>query len=198
MSNRIRALQTYLKAAGFDPGPIDGIDGAKTTAALLACQKARGGCARRINKIVVHCAATREGQDVSVATIRSWHKNQGWRDIGYHHVVLLSGKVEAGRPEAQAGSHVVNHNSDSIGIVYVGGVGADGKAKDTRTPAQKKALEAKLKELAHRYPGAIILGHRDLSPDRNKNGVIERSEWLKECPSFNAIPEYSHLQAITA
>ncbi len=38
----VRALQTALKAAGFDPGAIDGVFGAKTKAALAAFQKAKG------------------------------------------------------------------------------------------------------------------------------------------------------------
>jgi hypothetical protein len=37
---------------------------------------------REINKIIVHCSATREGQDISVDTIRDWHLKRGWSDIG--------------------------------------------------------------------------------------------------------------------
>ncbi len=194
---RTLALQTYLKAAGFNPGDLDGDDGAKTTKALIACQVARGGAARRVNKIVVHCTATREGQAVSVAEITRWHKAQGWSTIGYHHVVYLDGVANRGRPEAQAGSHVKDHNSDSIGVVYVGGVAANGQTpKDTRTAAQKDGLVKLLKELAHRYPGAIICGHRDLSPDKDRDGVVEPHEWLKACPSFDAPAEYRQLQAV--
>jgi N-acetylmuramoyl-L-alanine amidase len=32
---------------------------------------------RNINKIIIHCSATREGQEVSVATIRDWHVARG-------------------------------------------------------------------------------------------------------------------------
>lgn len=35
-------IQAALKAQGFDPGPVDGLPGARTTAALAAFQKARG------------------------------------------------------------------------------------------------------------------------------------------------------------
>lgn len=38
----VRQIQQALKAAGFDPGPIDGIKGPKTLAAIRAFQKARG------------------------------------------------------------------------------------------------------------------------------------------------------------
>jgi N-acetylmuramoyl-L-alanine amidase len=30
-----------------------------------------------------------------------------------------------------------------------------------------------------------IVGHRDLSPDLNHDGVIESREWIKQCPSFD-------------
>ena len=33
---------------------------------------------REVRKIIVHCAATREGQDISAATIDDWHKKRGW------------------------------------------------------------------------------------------------------------------------
>jgi N-acetylmuramoyl-L-alanine amidase len=43
------------------------------------------------------------------------------------------------------------------------------------------------------YPKAVILGHRDTSPDLNGNGIVEPCEWLKECPSFDAAKEYARL-----
>ena len=48
---------------------------------------------RQINKIIVHCSATREGQDISVDTIRKWHvEGRGWSDIGYHFYIDINGK----------------------------------------------------------------------------------------------------------
>lgn len=51
---------------------------------------------RNIEEIIVHCTATPEGRPVSVNTIRGWHIGQGWRDIGYHWVVLLDGAIAPG------------------------------------------------------------------------------------------------------
>jgi peptidoglycan hydrolase-like protein with peptidoglycan-binding domain len=39
---RVRRVQERLAAAGFDPGPADGVAGARTRAALRAFQEARG------------------------------------------------------------------------------------------------------------------------------------------------------------
>src|SRR4030095_16605191 len=40
-NDEIREMQAWLKAFGFDPGPIDGYPGARTTAAIKRYQAAR-------------------------------------------------------------------------------------------------------------------------------------------------------------
>lgn len=144
------------------------------------------GTGKNIRRIVIHCSATREGQDIDAATIKRWHLNQGWSDIGYHFIIRLDGTVERGRAEHLPGSHVKGFNTGSIGVVYVGGLDPQGKGKDTRTDAQKRSMAELVRALLTRYPGADVLGHRDLSPDKDGDGVIERHEWLKECPCFDA------------
>lgn len=41
-------------------------------------------------------------------------------------MVMLDGTVQPGRPETQIGSQVASHNTGTLGMVYVGGVAADG------------------------------------------------------------------------
>ena len=98
---------------------------------------------RKINKLVVHCSATREDQPISYETIKSWHvEGRGWSDIGYHYIVHLDGSISKGREDSVQGAHVSGHNRDSIGICYIGGVEQDGKTpKDTRTCNQKKIVD---------------------------------------------------------
>ena len=148
--------------------PADSID--LVAAALVARQPK---ATRSIKEIIYHCAATPEGKAFSVADIRSWHIQRGWKDIGYHYVVLLDGTIAPGRPEAQVGSHVEGHNSGTLGVVYVGGVASDGKtAKDTRTPAQKAALLAIGRALIKKYPTVTkVTGHNQYAS--------------KACPSFD-------------
>lgn len=61
-----------------------------------------------------------------------------------------------------------------------------GRSADTRTPFQKHSLRVLVMTLLRDYPGARLCGHRDLSPDLNRNGEIEPEEWIKECPYFDA------------
>lgn len=149
---------------------------------------------RKINLIVVHCSATPEGRDVTAADINKMHIARGFKKIGYHYVVRLDGTVETGRKENEIGAHAKGYNANSIGVCYVGGLASDGKTpKDTRTPAQKSALKKLLHTLKQRYPDARIVGHRDLSPDTNHNGKVDKCEWFKACPCFDAIPEYANI-----
>ncbi|MGC1471541.1 MAG: N-acetylmuramoyl-L-alanine amidase [Psychroserpens sp.] len=148
---------------------------------------------RAINHIVIHCTATREHQDFKAADIDRWHKDRGWSGIGYHYVVRLDGTVEKGRPDAKNGAGVRGHNHDSIHVVYVGGLDKSGKAKDTRTKRQKYELLLLVIKLKKKYPCADVSGHRDFSIDRNKNGIIESNERMKECPCYDAKIEYQNV-----
>lgn len=148
---------------------------------------------KKTDFLVVHCTATPEGKEFHRADIDRMHRQRGFNGIGYHYLVCLDGTVEVGRPEDAVGAHVTGHNLCSIGISYVGGVDAKGKAKDTRTPAQKMALRKLLTELRKRHQNARIKGHRDFSPDKNGNGKVDSWERIKECPCFDAIPEYQDI-----
>lgn len=128
---------------------------------------------RPIKEVIFHCTATPAGRPVTVAQIRAWHKARGWNDIGYHYVVYLDGTVHVGRDVNVTGAHVSGRNVGTIGVSYVGGVEAKMlNAKDTRTPAQKKALLELVKQLADLYPTMkLISGHNQYA--------------AKACPSFN-------------
>ncbi len=149
---------------------------------------------RTINLIVVHCTATPEGRDVTTADIDRQHRQRGFTSIGYHYVIYRDGTLHLGRPVTEVGAHVRGYNRYSIGVAYVGGLASDGRTpKDTRTPEQRQALRNLLARLKSRFAGARICGHRDLSPDLNRDGRIEPSEWLKACPCFDATAEYKDL-----
>ena len=67
------------------------------------------------------------------------------------------------------GAHCLNHNAHSIGICYEGGYDARGQMRQL------------LEELHERYPRALIVGHRDLTHDR-------------DCPCFDTVKAYADLQ----
>jgi len=140
---------------------------------------------REIKEIHIHCSATREGHAITADEIRKWHNARGWSDIGYHYIIGFQG-IEFGRPLHRQPASVKARNSGAAAVCYIGGLDANGKAKDTRTPRQKELLIKIIKQLKAKYPKAIIIGHRDLSPDRDGDSKVEKSEWLKSCPCFPA------------
>ena len=130
--------------------------------------------------LIVHCTATKEGQDIKAKDVDKWHKQKGWRCIGYHYLIDLDGTIEKGRNEDEIGAHCSGYNSKSIGICYVGGLDKDGKTpKDTRTKEQKDALWKLLVELIKKYPEATIHGHCEFAK--------------KACPCFDVKKEYYNI-----
>lgn len=190
--NLIEKTRLIQRKVGAGDDGIYGNETADRTLAALGLSGAavetgglvKGG-GKGIRRIFIHCSATREGQDIDAATIKRWHLAQGWSDIGYHFVIRIDGTIEHGRAENVAGSHVQGFNTGSIGVVYIGGLDPQGRTKDTRTPAQKAAMARLVRELVKAYPGSDVLGHRDASPDRDGDGVVEPHEWLKACPCFD-------------
>lgn len=118
---------------------------------------------RKVDEIILHCSATKEGQNFKAKDIDAWHKQRGFKGIGYHYVIDLDGTVEIGRPEDEIGAHCLNHNARSIGICYIGGLDTAGKAKDTRTPQQKAALVKLVADLKLKYPNATVDGHNEFA-----------------------------------
>ena len=149
--------------------------------------------------LVIHCTATPEGRDVSAADIRRMHTapksagGRGWKQVGYTDLFRLDGKVER-LVDNNEDSYVdpweitngaTGYNSVSRHIVYAGGCDKAMKPKDTRTAAQKSAMAKYVCDFHAKHPNVKIIGHRDLSPDLNGNGVIEPFEFMKACPSFD-------------
>lgn len=164
------AVKEFQKANGLS---VDGIVGAKTWAKLNVSSNKRN-----IKELIVHCSATPEGKDFTVAHIKQWHLQRGFSDIGYHYVIYRDGSIHVGRNESVSGAHCTGHNTISIGICYIGGLATDGKTpKDTRTLAQKTSLLKLLRELKAKYPKAKIYPHYKFA--------------AKACPSFDATKEYA-------
>lgn len=139
--------------------------------------------------LTIHCSAHPEGVDVTVAQMNAIATAR-FRQRSYHHIVTRDGVAHRNLEDHQRGAHVGGHNTGNIGIVYVGGLATDGKTcKDTRTAAQRAALRRLVAGYRARYPGIVVRGHRDWSPDTNRNGRIDRHEWLKCCPSFDVATE---------
>jgi N-acetylmuramoyl-L-alanine amidase len=132
---------------------------------------------RKIRYIVVHCSATQNGKRITAADIDRWHREKGWAKIGYHYVIEIDGTVQKGRDDSEIGAHVAGSNANSIGICMIG--------IDKFTPDQWRSLRDLHATLSASHLDAEWLGHRDFSPDKDGDGVIEPFEWIKTCPGFD-------------
>ena len=134
---------------------------------------------KNIDEIIVHCSSTPEGRDYTVDKLTEWHRQQGFKTIGYNYVIYRDGTCHIGRPLSMTGAHCKGHNTHSVGICYIGGMSEDGETpKDTRTPEQQVALAHLLRVLHAQFPKATLHGHREFAN--------------KACPSFDC-HEYDYI-----
>lgn len=145
---------------------------------------------RPIDLIVIHCSATRCDSVYTPEMLIRDHLDRGFIHAGYHYYITRNGDLYALRPLSMIGAHIRGHNAGSIGICYEGGLDPSGDPKDTRTGAQRAMLSQLLLRLRELWREAKIVGHRDLSPDLNRDGIVTPDEWLKACPSFDVRREY--------
>lgn len=130
--------------------------------------------------IAIHCAATPATSDIGAAEIERWHRQRGFRTIGYHYVIRRDGTIENGRDPTAPGAHERKINKVSLAVCLVGGSPPAGSPEFKRglgennyTPAQWASLEAIVRKLKREHPAAEVIGHRDVP------GVA------KACPSFD-------------
>ena len=153
---------------------------------------------RNIKRIFIHCSAGFGG----VESIKRYWKSIGWKSVGYHRIIAEDGEVFQLAPYDQVTNGVKYYNSTSIHICYIGGVNKQdvNKAEDTRTDAQKETLLCEIDNALNFLSDyqdiskVEILGHRDISPDKNLNGKVDSWERIKECPSFDAKLAYKNIK----
>lgn len=155
---------------------------------------------RRIERIFVHCTAGWQNT-TTVETLKKEFRDKGWKNPGYHWVIFPNGNVVQMLEENKVANGVKNYNSTAIHVAYVGGIANLNswdkiKSVDNRTPEQKLALFDLLTKLKLKYKSAMIMGHRDISPDLNHNGVVDPWERIKDCPCFDAMVEYMDINKI--
>lgn len=139
----------------------------------------------KITHLVVHYTATYPDQrpEVTAAVVDQWHRNRTppFRKIGYHYFIRRDGTLEVGRAENEIGAHVGGQNTGKLGICWAGGLEhGSPKGLNNMTRAQERTLVALLQRLLDKYPGAKVVGHRDLAPT--------------QCPGFNVAEWWSTMR----
>lgn len=135
-----------------------------------------------VQYIVIHYSATPVERDFSADDIDAMHKRRGWRGIGYHFYIRKDGTVENGRPLRERGAHIKGHNHHSIGICYEGGVYASdvNTGRDTRTQAQRDAMIRLIRDMLKRYPGAQVIGHKNMPGAATQCPGFDAGAWWRQ------------------
>lgn len=149
----------------------------------------------QIKRLVVHCSASSFG---NALLIDKWHRERGFRMIGYHYVILngfpsynqfkskqrwnfLDSSVECGRNldtdpylgKEETGAHAYGFNRESVGICMIG---KDGNF----TPRQFYTLRVLLNELRRRFnlSTSAVVGHYELNPHKTCPQI--KMEYLRQ------------------
>lgn len=147
---------------------------------------------RELKYLVIHCTATPEGRDVKGIEIRAWHTNpvskggRGWKQVGYTDLIRLDGIIErlaennedAWVDPWEVTNGAAGYNSVSRHVVYAGGCDKAMRPKDTRTPAQRMALEKYVKDFHAKHPQVRIIGHNEIAAKACPSFDVQK--WLKE------------------
>ena len=153
-----------------------------------------------VDTIVVHYSATYASHDLDIREVIKWHRERGFRTVGYHWFIKRDGTLQEGRPEGTMGAGVRGHNGPNIiHICWAGGLDQQyGKNKGVwnPSPAQEECLVRLIKDIQKRHPRAKkVVGHIDLGPSQcpglPKGGVAKwwasknttnsfLSSWLKK------------------
>lgn len=168
-------IQARCKALGFDPGPLDGIDGKSTRAALEAAaeaQKAKGlPLFHKSGLTRIHWHWTGGSYNASI-------DEQGH----YHFMIKGDGSVISGLPVTQKLAHTLNANSGAIGVAVCGMRNAVERPFESGdcpiTPEQIKKLVFVSANLCEIYDIPVTkwstLSHAEVQPTL---GIKQRGKW---------------------
>lgn len=136
---------------------------------------------RIIDRIVIHCSATKPDQTIGVKEITEWHKKRGFNTVGYHYVIRRDGTTEDGRPNQQVGAHAKGFNKTSIGICLVGGLDENGNPQPNFTTEQVRSLRTLVAFLKQTYKisSDMVIGHRDLPGVNKQCPCFQVNHWME-------------------
>lgn len=121
----------------------------------------------------MHCSASPQGRGDTSIQIDQWHRERGFKCIGYHYVILEDGTVEIGRPEWAVGAHcrAKGMNHVSIGVCFIG-EGGD------MTTEQLLSFMSLSTLFEYKYQGIQIKGHCDFEEGKTCPGYGKNLEGL--------------------
>ena len=139
---------------------------------------------REVTEIVVHWTETTTNKNIGSEEINSYHLASNLDGIGYHYVIRRDGSLQRGRPVNIEGQHspLNNHNTGSIGVVFVGGINVPSGTPNPEnfisvqslTRSQFNTFDHLCRAFYSTYAGGQIVGHNDIDLNEDDPGFDVR------------------------
>ena len=120
---------------------------------------------RKIHRVFIHCSASDHEHHDNIETMRLWHKQRGFHDVGYHFFIQKDGSLEYGRDIEKTPAAQKGHNLNTLAICM------HGLKEENFTQKQFETLKKLAKQIEHNYENISFHGHCEVS--------------AKACPVFN-------------
>lgn len=144
-------------------------------------------CSREITEVVVHATDTTRDMDVSYDVLNAWDTERGFKEVGYHLIILRDGSLQVCRNVNEIGAHTLKgHNRYSIGIAFVGGILGNRKQREvirsaeSFTLSQYSTFEAFMRAFYQVIPGAQAWGHNDLDHTRRSDPHFDVKSFVRK------------------
>ncbi|XP_047449302.1 peptidoglycan-recognition protein SC2-like [Mugil cephalus] len=138
-------------------------------------------------RVIIHHTALQSCRGLSqckrhLVDIQRMHMNErSFDDIGYNFLVGGDGTVFEGRGWGVVGAHAKGHNSDSVGIAFMGNFNNDTPSTQALTSV-KQLLQSGVSQ-GFLQPQFVLCGHRDVG--------------TTECPGENLYAALPQLRSST-
>ena len=155
-------LRAELAAIGVQPRTAWGARATRCT----------GRNTTKTRMAIHHTVTAAMGDPTSILrSIQAYHMDSnGWCDVGYHFLVSLDGRVWEGRELDFLGTHVANHNTNNIGVSFMGCFHTSSCSSlppNVPPDAMIDGAARVVAELGRLYGitpnGTTVIGHRDHS-----------------------------------
>ena len=138
-----------------------------------------------IEKLVIHTAAA-EGSWYDIEDIDEWHRERGWKMVGYHYFILKDGTIQRGREDHMIGAHVKGHNTGSLGICLQG----HGDKEEWTSEQWDSVISLCLRKMdEYDIPVEEIYGHRAFTDRKTCPGTKVDMDEVREKIDLASIGE---------
>lgn len=134
-----------------------------------------------ITILIIHCSGSDFPQHDNIETIRQWHLERGFDDVGYHYFIQKNGNIEIGRLLEKIGAHTLGYNSESVGICLGGSI----DFTESQMISAAKLIDNLFLYLTNLKKTYGILPHRFFNVN-------------KTCPNFELSRIFKYMESIHA